>query len=66
MEDTYSDGLGRWASVTVKGDQNRRLTVIAAYRCNIGSVSDRSCTVWYQQHAHYCKEIIKKGKSIEI
>ena len=65
VEDTYVDGLGRWASTTLKGNQSRRLIVIAAYRWNRGSERDRSSMVWYQQHAHYCRELIKQGKNIK-
>ena len=34
VKETYADGLGRWASATLKRNQTRRLTVIAAYRFN--------------------------------
>ena len=46
-----SDDLGRWVWVTLRGQQNKRLTIVSMYRPNPGGKNDGPTTVWAQQRA---------------
>ena len=65
MEKVHKDNLGRWASVTLKGDGEHRITIITAYRCNKGAEGENAGSVWQQLHNQHVEEGILKEESIE-
>ena len=53
VEEATLDDVGRWVSITLKGQGKKRVTVITAYRPGDGSVTSNSGTVWRQQYDYF-------------
>ena len=47
----HKDKYGRWCSVTLTGDKNRKITVINAYRVGNNTIEKAGgSTVWFQEY----------------